>query len=114
MAKKNETYNDVAHENDSRKMMEHINSKNAEYEATEEGRSLKQYEEREKIRLNAIGRYTLRCVVTLIAVFALYKAMNVGLISSVLVTPATYLCAVHFGWCWCKVVSLAKKGRGSK
>ena len=61
MAKKNETYNDVAHENDSRRMMEHINSKHGECEAAEEDRSQKQYEEREKMRLNTIGRYTLRC-----------------------------------------------------
>ena len=114
MAKKTETYTDVAHENDSRKMMEHINSKNAECEAAEETISKKQYEEREKMRLNAIGRYTLRGVGTALFVVALVAALKAQLIASVIVTPATYLCAVYFGWCWCKVACLTKKGRGCK
>ena len=114
MAKEVENYNDIEHENDSHKMMAHINSKSAEIKAVEEDRSRQQNEEREKIRLTKVGKYTLRCLATLLVTFGLYKAMNAVLIAPVIVIPATYVCAIYFGWCSSKVAHYVKKGRVSK
>lgn len=115
MAKKNEeTYTDVAHEQDSRRMMEHINNRSAEQDAVEENRSQNYIEEIKKMRTVAMSRYVFKSVATLLLAFALYKAMTAELIAPVLVIPATYLCAIYFGWCCCKVTAFAKKVRGIK
>lgn len=114
MAKKVETYNDVAHEQDSNRMMERINTKSAEQETVEDSRCQRHMEDLEKMRAIAMTRYFFKGVATLILAFAFYKAMTAELIAPVLVVPATYLCATYFGWCACKVAAFAKKVRGTK
>ena len=119
MAKKIETtnftsYSEVDHEQDSLRMREHINSKSAETEAADESWILKLKEEQKKAYSLAIGRYTLRLIAVLVVAFALYMASKADLIAPVLTIPATYLLAIYFGWCMCKLASLVKKGRVSK
>lgn len=114
MAKKTETYNEVDHEQDSIRMMERINRKNTETDAAEEDRIRKQMGEQEKVRLNTLGKSALRCLADMLLFIALYEALKAGLMASAIVYPLTYLCAIHFGWYWNKVVCLARKGRGNK
>lgn len=112
MAKKVEAYNDVAHEQDSRRMMEHINCKSAEWESAEDIRSKKQLEEREKMRLSIMGHCILKSAGALLIAYALHKAMNAELIAPVLATPLSYFCAIYFGWCTSRFATFAKKVRG--
>ena len=106
------TYNEAAHEQDSSRMMAHINQQSAEHEAAEEGRSQKKMEDRWKMRRAALSRYTTRCAATLLIIAALFYAMHTDLIAPVLAIPATYLGTGYFGWCFCKTIRLFKKGCG--
>lgn len=110
MAKKNEsTYNEAAHEQDTNRMMEHINQQNATHEAVREDRTAKQMEEKEKMHRCKMFRYAGRGAATAAAWILLAIAMNAELIAPVLAIPATYICALYFGWCLCKFARYAKR-----
>ena len=109
MSQKKNVYNEAEHESDSRRMMEHINQRNATYEAEEEGRSQKQMEERVKTYRKSLWRYIGRIALIGAAGIALHFAMKNDLISPLLVTPVSYVCTYYSGWCLCKVIGFYKK-----
>lgn len=101
MSKKNE-YTDAMHEQDSEKVMHHINNQSNNIEEARQSK-------KEKERQTKIGRYALRFCATALTIWALYHAKTAGLIAPVIVTPATYVGFTYLGWCLCKVVGLSKK-----
>ena len=111
MAKKNETNIEVKNEQDSYSMRERINNNKAIKTAEEEINRQKQIEEHEKLRKSTVKHYALRCVADVAVFVSLFFAMKKDLIAPTLVMPATYLCALHIGWCWSKVVLFTRKGR---
>lgn len=86
-------------------MMEAINNR---HKAVEEDYHTKR-EEEHKMQRSALLRYIVRCSVTALIFAALYHAMISELIAPVLVIPATYIAAVYFGWCFCKVAGMLKR-----
>ena len=95
-------------------LLECINSHSEKKKAAEEDNRQKQMEEREKARLNTMGLNAIRCIIDVVIFVALFGAMKAELIASAIVIPATYLCAIHFGWCANRVAHLVRKGRGGK
>ena len=106
---KKTTYNEAEHEQDSRRMMEHISKNKANCEAAEQGRNKEQAAEQEKTRRKAMRRNIAACAVTLLAIAAVVRWMNAGLIDPDLALPATYSGTGYFGWALHKVVAFIKK-----
>lgn len=111
MARTSNIYED---EQANYQLRECINNHSEKKRAAEEDSRQKQIEEREKVRLNAMGQNAIRCVADVVIFVALFGAMKAELIASAIVIPATYLCAIHFGWCANKVAYFVRKGRGGK
>ena len=108
------TYNEAEHEQDSRRMMEHISQHKASCEAAAQGRSKEQTAEREKTRRKEMCHYIAASAATVATGVAVMCCMNAGLIAPVLAIPATYIFACHLGWCLCKVSHYIKKGVGKR
>ncbi len=104
MSNKNEAYNDV-------ELFDHINQKSKDQSETEQSAILSYYADREKTRKFSIVRNGFCCILSAIAWVLLCLACTEDLIAPVIVFPATYLCAVWFGWYLCKVVRKIRKGK---
>ena len=114
MSKKEAIYTEAAHEQDTNRMMEHINQQNATQEAAQEGRSREQREERVKTYRCKMWRYVGHSAATAATWILLAMAMSAELIAPVLAVPATYICTCYFGWCLCKVTHYFKKVGGQR
>lgn len=98
-------------EEESLRMMEIVNQKNAAYEAEQADTEKKCTEERAKtLRKNiwrSIGYTALAILVNIGLVFAVKN----GLMSTILAVPASYIFMFFTGWHFCKFVGFMKKVR---
>ena len=104
MAKK--IYNE---EEDSRRMMDIVNQKNAAHEAEQAETEKKCAEERAKALTKNIWRSIGYTALTSLVNIGLFFAVKYNLISTVLAVPASYIFMFFTGWHFCKFVGFMKK-----
>jgi amino acid permease len=106
MAKK--IYNE---EEESRRMMDIVNQKNAAFEAEQADTEKKNAEDRAKtLRKNFWKHLGYMELATLINA-GLWLATRFDLMDIVLFLPASYICMFFIGWHLCKCVGFMKKTR---
>ena len=96
-------------EEDSRRMIEHINQQSAAQQADTGSVSQKQAEERVKTYRKNMWRSVGRVALTAAINVGLYFAVKHDLIASVLAVPASYICMFFTGWYLCKWHGFYKK-----
>ena len=106
MAKK--IYNE---EEESLRMMEIVNQKNAAYEAEKAEAEKKHAEEKAKALRKNIWKSIGYTALTILVNCGLLLAVKYNLISTVLAVPASYICMFFTGWHFCKFVGFMKKTR---
>ena len=106
MAKK--IYNE---EEDSQRMMDIVNQKNAAYEAEQADTEKKNAEERAKTLAKNIWKSIGYTALTSLVNIGLFCAVRHDLISTVLAVPASYICMFFIGWHLCKCHGFMKKTR---
>lgn len=104
MAKK--IYNE---DEESKRMMDIVNQKNAAYEAEQADTEKKHAEERVKTLRKNMWRSVGYLVLTSIVNCGLAFAVKHGLMSTILATPASYICTFLCGWHFCKWCGFVKK-----
>lgn len=97
MAKK--IYNE---EEESRRMMDIVNQKNAAHEAEQADTEKKCAEERAKTLRKNIWKSIGYTALTILVNFGLFFAVKYNLISTLLAVPASYICMFLTGWHFCK------------
>lgn len=106
MAKK--IYNE---EEDSRRMIDIVNQKNAAYEAEQADTEKKNAEERAKTLNKNIWKSIGYTALTILINFGLFFAVKYDMMSTILALPASYLCMFFTGWHLCKCHGFMKKTR---
>jgi uncharacterized membrane protein len=106
MAKK--IYNE---EEESRRMMDIVNQKNAAFEAEQADTEKKCAEERAKTLAKNIWKSIGYTALTILINFGLFFAVKHDLMSTILALPASYICIFFTGWHFCKFVGFMKKVR---
>lgn len=104
MAKK--IYNE---EEESRRMMDIVNQKNAAYEAEQADTEKKHAEEKAKALRKNIWRSIGYTALTILVNGGLLIAVKYDLISTLLAVPASYICMFLTGWHFCKWCGFVKK-----
>lgn len=106
MAKK--IYNE---EEESRRMMDIVNQKNAAFEAEQADTEKKNAEERAKTLAKNICKSIGYTALTILINFGLFFAVKRDLMSTTLALPASYICMFFTGWHLCKCLWFMKKTR---